>query len=206
MKRTLIPLLFAASLAQAQPAAAPSMDGVLRMLAQGRVAEAGTLLQHYRAQRPDDSEALRLQLGLWLDAGRLEEARALLEDALRRKPGQLDLARQLARLQATGGAYAQAVQTLSRVLPAQPTAEDLAFRAALSTRAGNAADALTNWEAACAADTTRADWWMALAEARNAVGDLPGAAAAYHTALASGQLDQDKALEVQRRLRRLAKR
>jgi len=172
---------FAATLKEAT---ALSMDG--------RYAEAITLLERLRAERPHDRELLTYLGGVYATAGRTDDARRLLESVLTASPDDFDATMHLATAHLFAGTYDEAERLVARAGTLRAGDGDaVRLRGVVAWRRGRLDDA-ERWLAEAAAtnpqDAKALGWLGTVRLERGRTGD---ALAAFRQALARDPLLAD---------------
>lgn len=196
----------AAGIKQVSPTqrADQSYREALALRAQGRVAEAQSLLEEALKIHPRHLGARQALLGMLVDGKRYAQAEALLQDGLAQNIAPSALAMALARLQMERGEQNAALSTLERYAPqAQDSADYQAFQAALLQRAERHAEAVAHYQAALRAQPNRAVWWMGLGISLQAEKRIADAAQAFNRARATPGLSPELQAFVEQRLKQL---
>lgn len=181
----------------------------LARLAEGRAADAETLLEEALRLDPRHLAARQALAAQWLNAGRREEAERLLQAGLAEPaPVQGDaavaLAMALARLQLEGSGAASALATLERYAPqAAGNADYAAFQAALLQRLERHGEAIARFQDALRLRPQQAAWWMGLALSLEATGRTAEATEAFERARQLPGLTPELRAFVDQRLARL---
>lgn len=179
-------------------------EQALRMLKQGRVAEARTLLRAQLQMTPAHMNARRLLAQLLMDEGFDKDAETVLQQGQDVSPQSLDVARSLALLQAKRGAVPQALETLEKSKPYVKDGDGayLAFMAGLHQQVGQHEQANALLEQALTTAPGNGPWLYAQWVSRTALGDKLGARGSAESALASGQLTPAQSRALKAALRR----
>ena len=135
--------------------------------------------------------AAREDLGtLRIRQGRLQEADSLVREGLEREPGWVGYRRLAARLELARNNATAAVALLEHDAPA--VAEDPEYHGLLASayqRLNRHEDAARTYQGLSQLQPGVAQWWAGYGLSRDALGDVPGALAAYRQARTLGGLD-----------------
>jgi Flp pilus assembly protein TadD len=137
---------------------------------------------------------------LRLRQGRLQEAEAILRTGLEQEPSWIGYRRLAARLELARNNGAAAVALLERDRP--DVAADPEYHGLLASayqRVGRHDDAALSYQALSQQQPGVAQWWAGYGLSRDALGDVPGALAAYSQARTLGGLDARVLQHINRR-------
>jgi MSHA biogenesis protein MshN len=175
------------------------------LVQQGRVAEAQTALQQSLESSAANHNARQLLVGIEVDAGRNAEAMALLKDGISIAPEQSGFSMVLARLQVDAADRVGALGTLEHGLAgAGDDAEYHAFLATLLQREGRHEEAASHYLTALRSNPAMPTWLVGVGISWEATGNTRDAIDAFQRAKATGQLSQELAQFVEKRLGQLA--
>ena len=162
----------------------------LQAIDEGRVREAGGLLENVLDSAPDNAQARITLARVYQRLGRNEDALDLLRKGLARQPGSVDLAEYYGRTLASLGKRESAIRVLRQAAPdAVGNGDYWALLAALEQQAGHDAQARTRYMALVKVHPDNAIWWVGLAISSERLGKRRDALVAYGRALRSGSLD-----------------
>ena len=162
----------------------------LEAIDEGRLREAGGLLENVLDSAPDNAQARITLARVYQRLGRNEDALGLLRKGLARHPDSVDLAEYYGRTLASLGKQESAIRVLRKAVPdAVGNGEYWALLAALEQQAGHDAQARVRYMALVKAHPDNAIWWVGLAISSERLGKRSDALAAYGRALRSGSLD-----------------
>ncbi len=161
-----------------------------RALAAGNEKDAEQALVDALALDPKLNPA-REDLGsLLIGQGRFDEAETLVQRGLEEDPDWIGYRRLIARLALARGQPGEALAQLDHAQPS--VAGDAEFHALLAAayqRLNRHEDAARSYQALVEAQPEEGHWWAGLGISRDALGDVPGALAAYAKARSLGNLD-----------------
>ncbi len=162
----------------------------LEAIDQGRLKEAGRLLQDVLDAAPDNVPARITLARVYQRLGRNQDALDLLRKGMARQPDSVDLAEYYGRTLASLGKQESAIRVLRKAAPDDVGNGDYwALLAALEQQAGHDAQARVRYMALVKAHPDNAIWWVGLAISSERLGKRRDALAAYGRALRSGSLD-----------------
>ncbi|MGQ0586743.1 MAG: tetratricopeptide repeat protein [Gammaproteobacteria bacterium] len=175
-----------------------------RALDRGDEQAADAALQEALAKDPA-LHAAREELGnLRIRQGRLDDAESVARAGLAIDPSYIGYRRLAARLELARDRPAVAAELLEREPP--PLERDIEYHALLVSawqRLGRHEQAARGYEALARAEPYQAMWWAGYGLSRDALGDAPGALAAYARARQLGGLDPRVLEHIDRRTRSL---
>ena len=170
-------------------------------LAAGREKDAEQALTAALALDPKLHKA-REDLGsLLIGQGRFDEAEHLVQRGLEESPDWIGYRRLSARLALARGQPGEALALLDHAQPSVVSDPEFhGLLAAAYQRLNRHADAARAYQALVDAQPDEGHWWAGLGISRDALGDVPGALAAYGKARSLGNLDARLVEHVNRRM------
>jgi MSHA biogenesis protein MshN len=176
----------------------------MALVNQGRMAEGVEGLRTALSLDPAYDTARQTLVALLLESKRTDEAASLLQQALALNPANTGNAMLLARIQVENGDPQRALALLQKYEAAgQSNAEYHAFVAALYQRLGRHAEAVDQYQGALRLTAGVGAWWVGLGISQEALEHRRDAVDAFSRAKATGNLNGDLLVYVDRRLKQL---
>jgi MSHA biogenesis protein MshN len=166
-------------------------NSAMRLLNEGRIAEAESALGAVLAANPKDERARQAFVALLLEQRRLEEAVLVLRQGIALDPAKTQFSLVLARVLAERKDYSGALEVLTRAQPGGRNPEFSNLLAAVLQRLGRHREAAEAYRAALEASPGNASALMGLAISLENLQERSEALEAYRRALASESITAD---------------